>query len=237
MSIESICSVLHPWHLTRCRSFVSISALITTALLLGMGFASTQAATSPKAAVPTQSTPSSTFEIDDTHSMALFRVQHLGAGRFWGLIHDVSGAVQYVPETSISMTVSIKTESIDTNNAKLDRHLKSPDFFNAVEFPTMNFVSTSSKRMDDGRFEVSGDLTIRGVTKQVTVPFECSAISNIGGVTRAGFEATFNINRSEFGVTYGVEKKTLGDETRVIVSIEGVQTDPAGEEAKAANPR
>ena len=197
-------------------------AFITTFLVVATGF--TQQKPSAQSATETKSieTPT-TFQVDDVHSMALFRVQHMGAGRFWGLFNDVSGTIQYTPENSLSLNIAIQTESVDSNNEQLDRHLKSPDFFNSVEFPQMTFVSISAKHIENNRFEVVGDLTIHGVKKRVTVPVECSLISKLGGATRAGFEASFEIKRSDFGVSYGVEKKMLGDETRIIVSLEGIE--------------
>ena len=197
-------------------------AFITTFLVVATGF--TQQKPSAQSATETKSieTPT-TFQVDDVHSMALFRVQHMGAGRFWGLFNDVSGTIQYTPENSLSLNIAIQTESVDSNNEQLDQHLKSPDFFNSVEFPQMTFVSISAKHIESGRFEVVGDLTIHGVKKRVTVPVECSSISKLGGKTRAGFEASFEIKRSDFGVSYGVEKKMLGDETRIIVSLEGIE--------------
>ncbi|MSR70124.1 MAG: YceI family protein [Phycisphaerales bacterium] len=176
----------------------------------------TKPATDP--AAPTST--AATFTVDDTHSMSLFRVEHMGAGKFWGRFNEVSGTAQYVPNTSLAMNVTIQTASVDSGNKKLDGHLKSPDFFNAVEFPTMTFLSTSAKALGTGRFDVTGDLTMHGITKSVTVPVQCSAISVMGGTSRSGFEATFEIKRSDFGVSYGVEKGAIGDETRVIVSLE-----------------
>ncbi len=197
-------------------------AFITTFLVVATGFS--QQKPSAQSATETKSTDTpTTFEVDDVHSMALFRVQHMGAGRFWGLFNDVSGTIQYTPEQSLSLNIAIQTESVDSNNDQLDRHLKSPDFFNSVEFPQMTFVSISAKHIEGGRFEVVGDLTIHGIKKRITVPIECSSISKLGGKTRAGFEASFEIKRSDFGVSYGVEKKVLGDETRIIVSLEGIE--------------
>lgn len=202
-----------------CIQFLGVGVLAAS-VIVGLGFSQQQPATQ---ATTEAAGGAKTFDIDDVHSMALFRVQHFGAGQFWGLFNDVGGTVQYAPDKSLSMNITIKTASVDSHNEKLDRHLKSPDFFNAVEFPVMTFVSASAKSLGNGRFEVVGDLTIRGVTKRVTVPVECSAISNMGSGTRAGFEATFELKRSEFGVSYGVEKKMLGDTTRVVVSLEGVE--------------
>ncbi len=213
--------------------FHALVVAVAASGIVSLGFSAQQPA-KPTQVVPTQGAVAekggpAVFEIDDVHSMALFRVQHLGAGRFWGLFNDVGGTVQYTPEKFLSMNITIQTGSVETHSEQLNRHLKSPDFFNAVEFPAMTFVSSGSKLLASGRFEVVGDLTIRGVTKKVTVPVECSAISKMGGATRAGFEATFELKRSDFGVSYGVEKKMIGDETRVVVSLEGIE---AGSVAK-----
>ena len=197
-------------------------AVITTFLVVATGFSQQEPLAQLATETKSTDTPT-TFEVDDVHSMALFRVQHMGAGRFWGLFNDVSGTIQYTSEKSLSLNIAIQTESVDSNNEQLDRHLKSPDFFNSVEFPQMTFVSISAKHIEGGRFEVVGDLTIHGVKKRVTVPVECSSISKLGGKNRAGFEASFEIKRSDFGVSYGVEKKVLGDETRIIVSLEGIE--------------
>ena len=218
MSHNFICKAFIDRLFRQVFSLAFFATLILVATGISQQQPSAQTVTQPKS-----TDAATTFEVDDVHSMALFRVQHMGAGRFWGLFNDVNGTVQYSPEKSLSLSITIQTESVDSNNEQLDRHLKSPDFFNSVEFPQMTFVSISAKHIENGRFEVVGDLTIRGVKKRVTVPIECSSISKLGGATRAGFEASFEIKRSDFGVSYGVEKKSLGDETRIIVSIEGIE--------------
>ena len=91
----------------------------------------------------------------------------------------------------------------------------------------MTFKSVSSENKSASLWHVTGDLTIRGTTKRVTVPVEVTGVSNTRMGSRAGFEAVFNIKRSEYGVSYGVENGSLGDDTRVIVAIEGVKQDPA----------
>ena len=180
-------------------------------------------------AAPAKASSASTYEIDDTHSMALFRVQHMGAGAFWGMFNDVKGTVTYAAGSELSFDVTIDAQSVDSNNAKLDQHLKSPDFFNTKEFPAMTFKRTSSKMVSEGKWEVTGDLTIRGKSKSVTVPIECLGEVDMGMGKRAGFEAEFTINRGDFGVNYGVEKGALSNATRVIVAIEGVANRAAAE--------
>jgi len=173
------------------------------------------------------------YTIDGVHSKALFRVQHLGAGRFWGRFNDVSGTVLFDRGVEIRMDVAIRTESVDSGNKDLDKHLMSPDFFNAKEpaCATMTFKSSGCAMGDKGIYMVTGDLTIHGVTKQVTVPVEFTGAADMGQGARAGFETTFSIKRSEYGMNWGVEKGMLGDEVRITVALEGVEgeADPAGD--------
>jgi len=172
------------------------------------------------------------YMIDGVHSKALFRVQHLGAGRFWGRFNDVSGTVLFDRGVEIRMDVAIRTESVDSGNKDLNKHLMSPDFFNAKEpaCATMTFKSSGCAMGDKGIYMVTGDLTIHGVTKQVTVPVEFTGAADMGQGARAGFETTFSIKRSEYGMNWGVEKGMLGDEVRITVALEGVEgeADPAG---------
>ncbi len=164
--------------------------------------------------------------IDPVHSCALFRVRHMGAGYFWGRFNSVTGTVTPDGEQSLILDVAVAIDSVDSGNDQLDAHLKSPDFFNGVEFPSMTFKSSASVSKGNGAFEVSGTLTIRNVSKEITVPVE-----SFGGVDgprgfKAGYEATFTIKRSEFGVSYGVEQGALGDDVRVIVGIEAGEPSP-----------
>jgi len=190
-------------------------------LTAALAFNAPQKASESTTTQPVQLAP---FSVDDVHSMALFRVQHMGAGQFWGRFNDVSGEVKYAEGKSLSIDVSIDVDSVDSGNDKLNAHLKSPDFFNAVEFPKMSFKSTGAKSIGGGRFEVSGDLSIHGVTKQVSVNIDASKIATMGGKTRAGFESTFEIKRSDYGMTYGVEQGSIGDQVRIIIAIEAVAT-------------
>ena len=214
------------------RPVVTLS-LMASAALAGAAIASLRtdaqasAAQAPAAQGAEAATGPVTYGVDDVHSMALFRVHHLGAGQFWGVFNDIKGTATYEAGKSLSMDVSIDTASVDSGNGKLDEHLASPDFFDAKEFPTMTFKSVSSEMKSANLWHVTGDLTIRGTTKRVTVPVEVTGVSSTRMGARAGFEAVFSIKRSEYGVSYGVENGALGDDTRVIVAIEGIKQDPA----------
>jgi polyisoprenoid-binding protein YceI len=164
------------------------------------------------------------FRVDAVHSMALFGVKHQGAGRFYGRFNDLSGKIAFAEGsgTELHLDVTIKTASIDTGNSDLDEHLRSPDFFNEKEFPTMTFKSQSAKKRSDGLYDVVGELTLHGVTKKITVVVEWVGTKEGQRGKRCGMEANFKIKRSDYGMSSGVSQGALGDETRVIVALEAV---------------
>lgn len=168
------------------------------------------------------------YTIDPVHSAALFKVKHLGASYAYGQFPGISGSIAFdpaKPETS-TVTVTIKTESVNTFNEMRDRHLKSPDFFNAKEFPEMTFKSTSWKKTGDKTYDVTGDLTINGKTKPITVQVEhVGDGKNQRGQDLTGFHTVFTIDRTDFGMTYGVVDGGggLGKEVVVTISVEGIK--------------
>ena len=167
----------------------------------------------------TQEVESKEFNIDAVHSTAIFRVHHVGAGMFYGRFNDVTGMIALSGDVP-SFDVSIAIDSVDSSNERLDSHLKSPDFFNAVEFPTMSFKSSSVKSVGDNKYEVTGEITMHGVTKPLTVNMEKTGHVDGRRGEMVGFETEFELTRSEFGMNYGVESGSLGDKVKVIVALE-----------------
>lgn len=165
------------------------------------------------------------FTVDPVHSSVLFRIKHFDVGYIYGRFNQYSGTFAFDDKNpaDCKLEMEVKIDSIDSANADRDKHLKGPDFFSAKEFPTMTFKATSMKASDEKNYEVTGDLTIHGVAKQVTVKLE--RIGTVkdprSGKPRTGWETTFTIKRSDFGMKYGVP--AIGDEVRVTVAIEGVQ--------------
>lgn len=176
---------------------------------------------------PQPSSPSTTApivcKIDDVHSMALFRIQHMGAGQYWGRFNEVAGNFTFVPNKPDGMKfdVTIQTASVDSGNESLNKHLSSPDFFAIKDFPTMTFQSTAAKLVAEQVYEVTGNLTLHGVTKPITARVEFCGMKDMGRGSKAGFEAQFKVNRSDFGMNYGVDKGAIGNEVRVVVALEG----------------
>ncbi|MCP3905321.1 MAG: YceI family protein [Planctomycetes bacterium] len=204
---------------------MSTRFFVVTTLVAGL-FAGLLLGLAPQAVRkhPSVDMPAHTYMVDSVHSTALFRVHHLGAGRFYGRFNEIKGTFGFSPEnpTAMAIDVSIPIESVDTNSDGLDRHLKSPDFFNAREFPQMSFKSRRVKVASDrNTFVVEGDLTIRGKKKAVEAAIEWTGTADKGRGERCGLEATFTVNRSNFGVSYGVSNGMLGDEVKIIVSLEG----------------
>ena len=206
------------------KTLTLASTLATTFVLVAAGLAATAQDKAKPAAAPTASADgATTYGIDDVHSSAMFRVQHAGAGQFWGRFNDISGTFTLSADPAkMAFDITVAVESVDTNEPKLDGHLKSPDFFNAKEFPSMTFKSMSAKKGSGGMIEVTGDFSMHGVTKSITAMVEVTGESTMMGV-RGGAEATFTVKRSDFGMNYGVEKGAVGDMVKVVVNLEGVK--------------
>ena len=164
-----------------------------------------------------------TFKIDPVHSSVIFSVKHLGVADFYGDFREISGTVAFdaADPSKSSVDITVPVEKIDTRNEKRDQHLKSPDFFNAKQFPTLTFKSTKVEGSGDS-YSVTGDLTIHGVTKPVTVQFKKGAeTKGQQGETRTGGEAKFTIKRSDYGMTF--MNGPLGDDVNIILSLEGIK--------------
>ena len=202
--------------MNRRATIALLAATLGLALTAGFAPQEVRPLTTPAAAA--------TYKIDPVHSTAIFRVHHLGAGQFYGRFNDVQGTFTFAERSNagLSFDVTIPIESVDTNNDDLDQHLKSPDFFNARDFPEMTFKTSSARKVNEHTYEISGGLTIHGVTQPITTEVTWTGTKASRGV-RCGFEAIFEVKRSDFGMMFMVENNMLGDSTRLIVSLEGVK--------------
>jgi polyisoprenoid-binding protein YceI len=165
------------------------------------------------------------FKADPVHSFVVFDVHHFGAGYVYGTFAGPTGSIAYDDSdlTKTTFDMSVDTESIETRNENRDKDLKGPDFFDVKQFPTMTFKSTSVSKTGDNKMDVTGDLTIRGVTKSVTVPMEMTGSgTGMRGETRTGFRADFTINRTDFGMTAD-PAPAIANEIHVIVAIEAIK--------------
>ncbi|HEV7301173.1 MAG TPA: YceI family protein [Tepidisphaeraceae bacterium] len=163
-----------------------------------------------------------TFTVDPVHSNLVFKVQHLGVSNNWGRVNDPTGSFTIGDDGLPSFNIEAKTAAIDTANAQRDDHLRGPDWFDAKQFPTMSFKSTSAKKIDDNTFEVVGDFTLKGVTKPITVELKkVGEGKDPWGKYRAGYETSFTIKRSDYGVA--AMPGGIGEDVTIWVNIEGVQ--------------
>lgn len=165
-----------------------------------------------------------TWEIDPSHTEVGFTVRHLGLSKVRGRFKTFSGTVTIAEDQLASgVTASIDLSSVDTNNESRDGHLKSADFFNAENNPTMTFVS-SGVTPDS----LTGDLTINGVTRPVTLDLEYHGVAVDGyDATRAGFTASGQILRSDFGIEFnaplGVDGMLIADKVTIELEVQAVK--------------
>jgi len=162
------------------------------------------------------------YKVDGGHSNVIFRIKHLNAAWFYGRFNEISGTflVDDADASKNVIDIEVKAESVDAKMDKLNEHLKSADFFSVREFPTISFKSTAISKGEEGKIKATGNLTLHGVTKEIGVELEPTGpVSDPRGGQRAGFEAIFTIKRSDYGMNFMPEQ--LGDEVRLIVSIEG----------------
>jgi len=165
-----------------------------------------------------------TYSVDTAHTYVMFRVKHLGVGYSYGRFNGPAGKFVFnesSPSNS-SIEMQVKTNDVDTQVEKRDNHLKSPDFFNAVEHPAISFKSTSVKKISSNTYEVAGNLTLLGKTRPISMKAsDTGAGEDPWGKYRRGFETTFTIKRSEFGMNFML--KGVSDEVDITVSVEGIR--------------
>ena len=167
-----------------------------------------------------------TWNIDPAHTQAEFSVKHLMIATVRGHFGNVTGSVsmQNDDPTTASVKVSIDAKSIDTRDEKRDAHLRSPDFFNVEQYPTLEFRSTKVERGGNGLL-VLGDLTIAGVTKPVTLDVEDEGRArDPWGNEKAAFRATTKIKRSDYGLTWNVALEAggvlVGDDIKISIDAQ-----------------
>ena len=165
-----------------------------------------------------------TYTLDPAHTTIGFKVKHLMIANVKGVFEKFKGTV-IIDESDIAkskVNVSIEMASINSNIAKRDEHLRSGDFFDVARFPVMTFESTKVERADAETLKVTGNLTIKGVTRQVvlTVDGPSGEIKSPQGVVKRGASAVTKINRQDFGVSRGA---LIGDEVFITINAELVK--------------
>ena len=164
-----------------------------------------------------------TYKADPVHSSSVFRIKHANAAYFWGRFNEPMGSftIDEADPTKSTFNVELTVDKIDTANDKRNAHLKSPDFFNAKQYPTITFKSTAVKKSEKANtLDVTGDLTMHGATKSITVPVEILGKGAFMGQPRVGVESIFTVKMSEFGFK---GNPGIGDEVKLMVALEGAK--------------
>jgi polyisoprenoid-binding protein YceI len=215
----------------RALSSPQIRFLILT-LALGLMLsptAGTQPATEGATEMPMD------WTVDPDHSKVGFSIRHFltpVSGRF----NVFSGTIRFAPDRPDEARVefTVQANSIDTNNAERDRHLRSADFFDVARYPTLHFRSRHFAGSGNA-FRVTGDLSIHGVTREVTVPLEFLGLLDTTDGPRAGFAATFEINRKDYGITWNENLDqggaVLGETVTIRITVSAVRPPEGNVEA------
>jgi polyisoprenoid-binding protein YceI len=189
-------------------------AVILTTLVLVLGFGSAVA--------------QGTYTIDSVHSNVGFKVRHLvskTAGEFTDFDGTIDADFKNLDASSVELT--IQAASIDTKNEKRDGHLRSPDFFDVEKYPEITFKSSKITKVDDDTFAVAGTLTMRGVSKEITLMVDFLGEMTAMGSTRAGYELGTTLNRKDYGVSWNRALDAggflLSDDVEVEIALELVK--------------
>jgi len=169
-----------------------------------------------------------TYTLDDSHTSIVFKISHLGYSHTFGMFPGVAGTLVFDPENldEAAFEATVQAASINTMNEARDGHLKNEDFFNVEKHPEISFKSTKWEAKGDDLYAVTGDLTLLGKTKEITIDAKhLGSGEGMKGDLIHGFETTFTIKRSDFGMKYGVDGP-LGDDVEITVSFEAVLKSP-----------
>lgn len=167
------------------------------------------------------------WKIDSSHSHVTFGVRHMMISTARGRFGEVNGTVEFDEANPSNSTVNVQIEaaSIDTRDAQRDGHLRSADFLDAENYPTLTFVSKRVEKIDDTHGRIIGDLTIRGVSKEVVLDTEYAGqAKSPWGTTSAGFSAKTSINRKDWGLEWNGALETggvlVGDQVNIDIDLE-----------------
>jgi polyisoprenoid-binding protein YceI len=173
------------------------------------------------------------YKLDPAHSIIGFAVRHLEINWVEGRFKEFEGTIHYDEKdlTKSSVEFSAKVESVDTGVAARDKHLRTADFFEVEKYPALSFKSTGVERKGKDAFVLHGDLTLKGVTKPVQLPFKITgAVKDPWGNTRFGVEAQTKINRRDFGINYGSAFAggglDVGNEITINLQLEALKPGP-----------
>ena len=212
------------------RSKTSVVLVVCAAVLVALSFALPVAEAQQKpAGVTFETIPTGDYRVDPGHSVIGFSIRHFEISFVRGRFKDFNSAIHYdaADVTKSTVEFTAKVESIDTGVEGRDKHLRSADFFDVAQFPEMTFKSTKVEKKGNG-YVMHGDFTLKGVTKQISFPFNLvGAIKDNRGNMRIGVAAETKINRRDYGITWGAKMANGGlnvaDEVMIDLQLEAVK--------------
>ena len=180
-------------------------------------------------ALATVSTAADKYTVDPSHSSVGFVVRHMVVSKVKGFFNEYTATILYDDKdiAKSSVEVTIKTASIDTRDAKRDEHLRTPDFFDAAKYPEITFKSKRIEKSGDG-FVAVGDLTMRGVTKEISITFTLAGVvTDPWGNTRLGLSGGTKLNRQDYGISWNKSLDTGGlvvsNDVEIAIEIEAIK--------------
>ncbi len=222
--------------MTKFKDTILVAAMAAFAVLplAGIEMAYSAARTqTPATKVNYAPIPGGDYKIDPAHSVIGFSIRHYEINWVEGRFKDFDGTIHFddADITKSSVDFTAKIESVDTGVAARDQHLRKDDFFDAAKYPQMTFKSSRVERKGKNGYVLHGDLTIRGMTKQVAIPFTIAgAIKDSRGNTRFGIEGHTKINRRDYGVNYGGAMPgggfDIGNEVTINLYLEALKPAP-----------
>ena len=208
-------------HRSLIASSLAAASLIGLAGLAGWTHAETAAVS--------RATDTRVYTVDTVHSSLVFKIRHAGLANFYGRFNDFTGEIHFDQDEPANsrMSFTVQTGSVDTGNSNRDAHLRNADFFNSRQYPTITFTSTGIKQAGENEYEVTGDLTLQGETRPITARLTDVTTGKVRENDALGFEATFSIKRSDFGMNTFMapdkgEDGALGNTVGLTVSVEAV---------------
>lgn len=212
------------------RTKASVLLLVCAALLVALSFSRQVADAQQKpAGVTFDAIPGGDYKVDPAHSVIGFSIRHFEISLVSGRFKDFTSTIHYDASDVTKSTVEFtaKVESIDTGVAGRDNHLRTADFFDVAKFPEMTFKSTKVEKKGKG-YVMHGDFTLKGVTKQISFPFNVAgAVKDNRGNVRFGVAAETTINRRDYGITWGAKMANGGvnvaDEVTINLQLEAVK--------------
>jgi polyisoprenoid-binding protein YceI len=181
----------------------------------------------PESTLTQTALPTGTWNVDPVHSGVEFQVKHLGIATVKGQFKQFEGTLEVTPE-GVSAHGSVQTASVDTREPQRDGHLRSADFFDADQYPTITFQSTSVRAIDDEDFEIEGDFTLHGITRPLKLIATLEGTeTDPQGNERVGLSATAQISRGDhdmkFNMALGSGNVVVGDKVKILLDISAVK--------------